>query len=209
MPVFKQFVGTSFRWGIWAVNETQEELLALLPHREKYEAAVRRFVAGSRKLEWLAVRALLYAMLGEEKEISYQPSGKPYLADGSASVSISHTKGYVAVLLGDLIWEVGIDIERYGERVRKVAHKFMREDEKPSLFRDTETWSLLLHWSAKETMFKCMDASDVDFREHLHVLPFTVEERGIFSAEEYRTAEKRSFQIYYYLFPDFVLTLSL
>src|SRR5699024_8746974 len=102
--------------------------------------------------------------------------------------------------------EVGIDIEYYSERVRKVAHKFMRADEQESLFRGTETWSLLLHWSAKETMFKCMNASDVDFREHLHVMPFIVGEQGVFSAAEYRTAEKRNFQIHYYLFPDFVLT---
>ena len=102
-----------------------------------------------------------------------------------------------------------LGIEYYSGRVRKVAHKFMREDEKKSLFKGTETWSLLLHWSAKETMFKCMDTSDVDFRKHLHILPFTVEEQGVFSAVEYRTAEKRNFRIHYYLFPDFVLTLSL
>ncbi len=136
-------------------------------------------------------------------------SGKPYLADASASLSISHTKGYVAVVLGLPGREVGIDIEQYGERVRKVAHKFMREDEQPSVFRGTDTWSLLLHWSAKETMFKCLNASEVDFRRHMRILPFAVNESGVFSAEEYRTVEKRRFTIHYYLFPDFVLTLSL
>ena len=114
----------------------------------------------------------------KKKEIGYRSSGKPYLADGSASISISHTKGYVAVLLGGPEKEVGIDVECYGERVRKVAHKFVREDESVSWYKGTETWSLLLHWSAKETMFKCMNTSDVDFRKHLHILPFTVEEQG-------------------------------
>ena len=188
MPVFKQYIGSSCRWGIWKADETVEELLALLPHKEKYEADICGFTANSRKLERLAVRVLLYEMLGEEKEIGYRSSGKPYLADGFASISISHTKGYVAVLLGGPEKEVGIDVECYGERVRKVAHKFVRED---------------------ETMFKCMNTSDVDFRKHLHILPFTVEEQGVFSAVEYRTAEKRNFRIHYYLFPDFVLTLSL
>ena len=184
MPVFKQYTESSYKWGIWKASESLEELLALLPHKEKYEEGIGKFTAVSRKLEWLAVRVLLYTMLGEEK-------------------------GYVAVLLGEPGKRVGIDIECYSERVRKVAHKFMREDEKKSLFKGTETWSLLLHWSAKETMFKCMNASDVDFREHLHVIPFTPDEQGVFSAAEYRTAEKQIFQIYYYLFSDFVLTLSL
>lgn len=209
MPVFKQCIGDSYRWGLWKINETTEELLAMLPHRERYEADIRRFSADARRLEWLAVRALLYVMLGKEKEIGYRPSGKPYLPDGSFSISISHTKGYVAVLLGAPGEVVGIDIECYGERVRRVAHKFMRKDEKTSLFRGTELWSLLLHWSAKETMFKCMDATGVDFREHLHVLPFEVGEQGVLSAAEYRTAARKRFRIYYCLFPDFVLTLCL
>ena len=89
----------------------------------------------TRKLEWLAVRVLLYTMLGEEKEIHYYSNGGPYLADGSFSISISHTKGYVAVLLSEPGKRVGIDIECYSERVRKVAHKFMREDEKKFLIQ--------------------------------------------------------------------------
>ena len=211
MPVFKQYTESSYKWGIWKASESLEELLALLPHKEKYEEGIGKFTAVSRKLEWLAVRVLLYTMLGEEKEIHYYSNGGPYLADGSFSISISHTKGYVAVLLSEPGKRVGIYYHRvikFGG-VRKRILRFMREDEKKSLFKGTETWSLLLHWSAKETMFKCMNASDVDFREHLHIMPFTPDEQGVFSAAEYRTAEKQIFQIYYYLFSDFVLTLSL
>jgi len=72
--------------------------------------------------------------------------------------------------------------------------------------RGTDTWALLLHWSAKEVMFKCMNTPEVDFREHLRIFPFTVTEKGAFSAEEYRTPEQRKFEIRYMLHPDFVLT---
>lgn len=208
MSLFLQRTAPLCLWGIWKLEESPDELLSMLPHAESYQEAARRFTALHRRLEWLAVRVLLYTLLGEEKEIAYHPSGKPYLADASASLSISHTKGYVAVLLGKPDCEVGIDIEQYGERVRKVAHKFMREDERPSLFRDTDVWSLLLHWSAKETMFKCMDASEVDFRKHMRILPFQACEEGSFSAEEYRTVAQRRFTIHYRLFPDFVLTFT-
>ena len=70
----------------------------MLPHQEVYREGMRRFTAAHRRLEWLAVRVLLYTLSGEEKEIAYHPSGKPYLADDSASLSISHTKGYVGVV---------------------------------------------------------------------------------------------------------------
>ena len=51
-----------------------------------------------------------------------------------------------------------------------------------------------------------MNTPEVDFREHLRIFPFTVTEKGAFSAEEYRTPEQRKFEIRYLLHPDFVLT---
>lgn len=193
------------RWGIWKMDESPDELLALLPNRTVYEEEMQRFAAVHRRLEWLSVRVLLYQLLGEAKTICYQPSGKPYLADRSFFISISHTKGYVAVILS-AEREVGIDIEQYGQRIHKVAHKFMREDEQANLYNDESTWALLLHWSAKEVMFKCMDTAEVDFREHLRIQPFRVKEQGIFCADEYRTERQRHFLIHYQIHPDFVLT---
>ena len=211
MGLFLQDKTNDTQWAVWKVEESLEALLALLPDARRVccEQELLQFASERRKIEWLSVRVLLYFMLKEDKQIGYFSEGKPFLTDDSFFISISHTKGYVAVVLGLPGREVGVDIEQYGERVRKVAHKFMREDEQPSVFRGTDTWSLLLHWSAKETMFKCLNASEVDFRGHMRILPFAVNESGVFSAEEYRTVEKRRFTIHYYLFPDFVLTLSL
>ena len=211
MGLFLQDKTNDTQWAVWKVEESLEALLALLPDARRVccEQELLKFASERRKIEWLSVRVLLYFMLKEDKQIGYSSEGKPFLTDDSFFISISHTKGYVAVVLGLPGREVGVDIEQYGERVRKVAHKFMREDEQPSVFRGTDTWSLLLHWSAKETMFKCLNASEVDFRGHMRILPFAVNESGVFSAEEYRTVEKRRFTIHYYLFPDFVLTLSL
>ena len=58
-------------------------------------------------------------------------------------------------------------------------------------------------------MFKFMNAYAGGFWEHFQLLPFKPGGQGLLSAAEYRTAEKQIFQIYYYLFSDFVLTLSL
>lgn len=180
----------------------------MLPRREVYARYVSRYAAPHRRLEWLAVRVLLFTLLGEERDIAYRPSGKPYLADGSYALSISHTKGYAAVVLGEPDSEVGIDIEQYGERVRKVAHKFMRPDEQALAYEGNEAWSLLLHWSAKETMFKCLNASEVDFKEHLQVFPFIPRREGTFDACEYRTDRRQMFHISYQITSDFVLTWS-
>ncbi|MBE6288478.1 MAG: 4'-phosphopantetheinyl transferase superfamily protein [Mediterranea massiliensis] len=204
MPLFKTYTHADVCWGIWKVEEEEDELLSMLPSRNLYLAALQRFTSPHRRVEWLAVRVLLNTLLGEEKEILYHSSGRPYLSD--ASISISHTKGYVAVLLADVNRFVGIDIEQVGERVRRVAHKFVNDDEQIQPYEESDIWSLLLHWSAKESMFKCMDTSGVDFLEHLHILPFKPVPQGHFQAYETCTPENRRYTIYYLLHPQFVMT---
>lgn len=208
MALFGQCQGIGCRWAVWRMEETEDELLSMLPHSEDYRAESTRFTSAYRRLEWLSVRVLLYVMLGEEKQICYLPSGKPCLADGSFALSISHTKGYVAVLLAEAGCEVGIDIEQYGDRVRKVASRFMRSDESAGCYEGNDLWGLLLHWSAKETMFKCMNAEGVDFKEHLCISPFEVSSEGSFSAKESRTSQRLHFELHYKLYPDFVLTYA-
>ncbi|MEG1865371.1 MAG: 4'-phosphopantetheinyl transferase superfamily protein [Bacteroides sp.] len=195
----------TLQWGIWKIDESMDELLSLLPAPQAFEQGMQRFTAPHRRKEWLAVRVLLYQLLHAYKEIGYEPSGKPYLTDHSQFLSISHTKGYVAVLLSPVA-EVGIDIEQYGQRIYKVAHKFMREDECVAAYLGDTAWGLLLHWSAKEAMFKCLPADEVDFRAHLQIAPFEIQSQGTFDAREYRTERQGSFLIHYLIHPDFVLT---
>ncbi|KAA6333850.1 hypothetical protein EZS27_017776, partial [termite gut metagenome] len=70
----------------------------------------------------------------------------------------------------------------------------------------SEIWSLLLHWSAKEVMIKCIDAMGIDFREHLRIYPFQVQKEGDFHAKEYRTNKQQDFLIHYLVHPEFVMT---
>ena len=208
MPLFRKYSEESSTIAIWKVEESVDELRALLSNFSFYEEGYARISSDKRKLEWLAVRVLLKELCGEEKEIAYHPSGKPYLADGDAFISISHTQGYVAVAYSKC-HEVAVDIEQYGTRVKRVAHKFIREDEQVSIQTENEIYAMLLHWSAKETMFKLMDESGVDFREHLHIHPFVPSSEGVMEAEEYLTDRNQHFQISYLTHPEYVLTYTI
>ena len=207
MPIYRTYKQGDLLVGIWKVDETIEQLRSMFHQFSIYEESFMRFSAEKRKQEWLAVRVLLKELCGEEKKIAYLPSGKPYLEDGSAFVSFSHTSGYVAVALHPSA-EVGVDIEQYGTRVQRVASRFIREDEKVSVESGDEIYALLLHWSAKETMFKLMKDEAVDFIKHLHILPFVPEESGTFHACEYRSGQEKKFLIHYDTHPDYVLTFA-
>ena len=207
MPLYRTYRKGELVVGVWKVEETIGQLRSMFKDFSLYESDLQKFKAEKRQLEWLAVRVLLKELLGEEKVIDYLPSGKPFLKDRSACVSFSHTCGYVAVAVHPTK-EVGIDIEQYGNRVSRLASRFVREDEMQSVRAGNEIYALLLHWSAKETMFKLMNQSDVDFLDHLHILPFIPTELGEMEAVEYRTDLHQTFQISYYTHPDYVLTFA-
>lgn len=206
MGVFLQDKTEKLQWAVWKIEESFETLLALLPdaRRRACEEEMQRFTSPRRKMEWLSVRVLLHAMLGEDKQIAYSLEGKPYLTDHSFYISISHTKGYVAVILSSAA-PVGIDIEQYGPRVRRVFDRFIRPDEQTEPYLEDTTWSMLLHWSAKETVYKCMENPDADLRK-LRLSHFIPQEGGIFQVQEYATAQQQIFTVGYRISTDFVLT---
>ena len=206
MASFLQYKTNGIQWAVWKMEESLDALLLLLPgaRRAFCEQELNRFVSERRKMEWLSVRVLLYSMLQEDKEIGYSPEGKPYLTDHSFFISISHTKGYVAVILSSVA-PVGIDIEQYGQRVKRVYDRFIRSDERVEPYQGDETWSMLLHWSAKETIFKSMENADADLRK-LCLSHFIPQSEGGFQVREYATERQQLFTVGYRICPDFVLT---
>ena len=206
MGLFLQHKTKDIHWAIWKMEESQESLLTLLPafRRISCEQEMQRFTSERRKMEWLSVRVLLYSMLQEDKEIIYSSEGKPSLGDHSFFISISHTKGYVAVALSSLN-SVGIDIEQYGKRVHKVFDRFIRPDEQVEAYQGDTTWGGLLHWSAKETVFKCMKNADADLRK-LCLSHFIPQKEGTFQVREYATEGQSLFSVGYRICEDFVLT---
>ena len=66
-------------------------------------------------------------------------------------------------------------------------------------------WGGLLHWSAKETVFKCMKNADADLRK-LCLSHFIPQKEGTFQVREYATEGQSLFSVGYRICEDFVLT---
>lgn len=120
-------------------------------------------VSNTRKNEFVTTRLLLKDILRDNYiPIQYEESGKPYLQNNQ--ISISHSKGYVAIILSKKSC-VAIDVEQYRKTIFSIAHKFVNESEE-AIFSSLE--DLILLWSAKETLYKFDNASP-DFKEHYTV----------------------------------------
>jgi len=206
MPLLEQH--NAPLWGIWKIDETWDALLQLFENPQEYIPYLDRFKYDGRKGEWLAVRALLKQLLNEEVAIAYYETGIPYLPDCSFNISISHTKGYAAVIV-DENKPVGIDIEYCSERIHRIKSRFMNDAEL-TLFNHLNTEQLLVCWSAKETAFKAMQQKVVDLQTDLHIISFEENgSQGILYIKETFTPQQANYQVVYRITPEFVLTRSL
>lgn len=187
------------------MEESKQELLQLFPEnlRAKASEYVANMRSETRALEWLTTRLMVFILLDEEKITKRRKNGQPYITDGSYNISISHTKDYAAILLHQTK-SVGIDIEARTKRVLKIAGKFISESEYIDPLQQLE--HQLLHWSAKESLFKILNLSEVDFKEHLHIDHFMPSTSGVFQAYETKTESNNHFEIHYEVHPDYVLT---
>ena len=213
MPLFQLFKPTIHSVvAIWQISEDETTLVQPLEQKDALLAeSYKRFSSSTRRVEWLAVRRLLYELSNNKLNISYLPSGKPQLNDKTYRISISHTRGYAAIFLHHGEEEIGLDIEQISNKVERVRHRFLSEKElmfAEENLKERQT-KLLLMWSAKETLYKIMDIEGVDFSEHLHIHAFRLSEQGRFQAESSYVGKEMNYSVYYLLHPDFVMTYAI
>lgn len=106
------------------------------------------------------------------------PSGKPGVADGSFDFSLSHCGDYAAAIVSHR-GAVGVDLELPGERIFRIRHKFLSDQEQELLQRTTglphlqegdaaACW-LTRCWSAKESVFKWQGQHGIVFNEQIQL----------------------------------------
>lgn len=168
MPkVWQKYIKSDSLSGLWHIRESEEELRTLLK-----DFPAETFAHQKRAQQWLASRVLLQDLLRELGytsgfELNKLPDGQPRLSIEGLHVSISHAGDYAAVALSRD--RIGIDIERVGTRIQRVAHKFMNESDLRNLKNNEDVVWMHTVWSAKEALFKYYPENAIDFREHLHI----------------------------------------
>jgi len=205
MLYHKEILENGATIGIWKMEETVEELLSFFSEKQaEYSTEISRFQYPKRKQEFLSVRLLLKELTGIENDVCYNSNRSPSLFDNRFKISISHTNGYAAVILHPSA-NVGLDIEQKRDKIMRLKHKFLGQNELENLDGENELEHLLLHWSAKETMFKMMGEDEVDFIDHLHISPFSPSKEGIIHGIETKSKKQQHFSLDYKIYDDFVL----
>lgn len=200
-----QEVEEGCRLGLWEITEDYETLLRMTYLNENDMQRLNTFRNNQRKIESLSVRALLQTMTRPDARIEYQEqSRKPYLADGSYNISVSHSHNYTSILLGKNKL-VGVDLEYMLHNMEELSQRFINDQEvitdNPLLRRE----HLYVHWCAKEALYKICDKADIIFQEHLIIKPFEIGEQGDIIGLVNNDSRHEEYKLHYHLMNNYAL----
>ena len=180
MPLFfQQQLNEGTHLGVWKIAENENFFLAQVPLQ-------RSITHPHKRLQHLAGRYLLKHLAPHFPLplIQIADTRKPFLEDELFHFSISHCGDFAAAIVSAQN-RVGVDLELVSDKIRRVQHKFVSDDEMRIVNRQwsiinkqtddifcqpsTVNHALTLIWSCKEAAFKWYGLGEVDFKTHMQL----------------------------------------
>lgn len=195
--------------GLWNIEEEEEWFLhnLLLSPLELRQLGRMK---GRRRTEWLAVRQLVHTMSGREKRGAFikDEFGKPHLENSDYHISISHSETLAAAIASPV--SVGIDIQKIVPKITRIAHKFLRDEERAIIAAHNLIEHMHFYWGAKEALYKAYGRRELDFREHIFIDPFHLHSpQGEMRGQVIKDEFSAEYQLYFRTIHDFVLVYAL
>jgi 4'-phosphopantetheinyl transferase len=192
------------RTAIWEITEDEKALFEMASLNQSDRTAFALITNPGRRLEWLAVRALLKQFYPSTPTITYHENGKPRLINHTDKISISHSGKMVAIAL-HAKHNPGIDIEILHQRIFKIANRFLGEEEKTALGLSPTVEQLTVVWGAKEVLFKVYEHGGISFKDDFRVSPFNMEKEGKLTGIIFKNGITTQVPMEYRTIDDFVL----
>lgn len=206
MPIFyTQDIDQTTKLGIWKIEEEEDFFLSKV-------TVQRNITHPHKRLQHLAGRYLLKYLFPDFplSLIKVADTLKPFLENEAYHFSISHCGDYAAVIVSKNL-RVGVDIEIPNEKVARIKHKFLHEDELAivnnlnSAYKPvTPLQTLTILWSCKEAIFKWWSFGKVDFSENIRLNPGIISAEGVISSA-YVSDEITALQVKYRVFDEVCL----
>jgi phosphopantetheinyl transferase len=111
-------------------------------------------------------------------QLQIADSGKPYLPGEELHFSLTHCGDFAAAIVSEK-GSVGVDLEATGDRIFRIRHKFLSDQEQLLLqtvagLSDLQEGALASQcltraWSAKESVYKWQGKSGIDFIRDIRI----------------------------------------
>ncbi|MBN1927646.1 MAG: 4'-phosphopantetheinyl transferase superfamily protein [Prolixibacteraceae bacterium] len=169
MPLLINQYESSFRIALWKLTEDLD-FFENKAHMTPYDIEIYSKITNTlRKKEWLAVRVMLYDVLGFWPNITYIETGKPIINNHTRHLSISHSKEMVGILLCTSPY-AGVDIEKNTRNIDKILTRFLSSDELFNVEKNPTNKNKIIHWCAKEAIFKSVNTQNIEFSKQIKIL---------------------------------------
>ncbi len=171
--------------GIWKITETIDDLSKLVTLSSKSKELLKKRKNSIHKLQFLSVRAILIELGYADDNLSYQDSAP--ILDDSKKISISHSNLFSCVIISNL--KVGIDVQEINHRISTIAKKFIEYE--TSYLNIDEIKKLSIIWNIKESIYKAANIIGLDYKIHLLVIPFNLEDNFTYAWIIYKNLKER------------------
>lgn len=157
-------LGDHSAYAVWDIQETNAKLQTLYPDERPDGEHI------TKTAEWLVGRILIKTLCAHfsipYEGIRVEPSGKPYLSNEKAHISISHSFPMAAALI-NLKEQCGIDVERPRHQLLQVRDKFINGSEK-KYSDDLE--KLCAIWCGKEVLYKIYSRKKLSLKDDTTII---------------------------------------
>ncbi len=193
-------------WALWHIDENEHTLAAEVG---LFEPVPERITNPSKRLEFLAGRVLIKALLENWSEkfegLTKDEAGKPYLKNNGIHISLSHSFPYVAAII-HRTKAVGIDLEQPKEKLFRIAPRVLNTGELESAGVDMVKHCIF--WCAKETLIKIYGKKNLSLIKDLAINPFSVQKEGNLTGSILANDVKKTMPLYYRVYDNFVVVLN-
>lgn len=204
MPLIDNITTEQYKIGVWKITENENFLFSSISLSEDEKQYFSTIKNESRKKEWLTVRLILKTILNEKTEILYYKNGRPYLKKSTYNISITHSKEFVAVIIGKSK-VFGIDIEKISEKPKRISHKFLSLNEL-EIYKKYNNDAYTFLWSAKESIFKLFSDYHLIFDTQILVPFVDFDNEGNFTAKVILDNKEIKQVVFYKRINKFILT---
>jgi 4'-phosphopantetheinyl transferase len=182
MPFVKKIAVENGIIGIWEITESAGSLISVFQFSENEKNEFKKFIGEKRQKEYLATRLLLQHVFNEKQEVIYLESRRPLLKNSTLNISISHSSDFVTVFISNEL--CGIDVENVHRNIDRVTKRFLHPEELAWIENSNQRQMLkIIHWCAKEAIFKCSCETGVQFDTQIFITPFEIGKTDFFSGK--------------------------
>ncbi len=163
---YEQPQGTQI--AVWEITENILSLEKKLPPNIIDQSKPELFAHPENYRQWLATRILLGTLLNDHPKVELYKTdfGKLMISNlYNIYISVSHTQTHAAVSVSNC--NTGIVIETKLEKVDRIKHKFLNEEEKNWASINAE--DALMVWCSKECLYKLYEQKALDFINHITI----------------------------------------